>query len=218
MYQTKVISDSYDVEKRLEKFNVTKAELIEVVHKVVMARNQAVSIDPLPSEGLLAYIYGTRALREILLKKGWKIDRSENIEATFNKQLGIKVIYQSAESASELNIDPRAVSNKGAGSKRVVASGQADLMYAFGDVQSHAKHAENQEVWFFYVSVNGTDICAELSRPGAIENGQFANFIERIFIIKSGEFDPTNNTSKLPDNQHTIDANDEEFDIQVSRK
>ncbi len=135
MSQTQVISGSQEVDNRLKKFNVTKADLSEVIAKVVTARNQSVSIDPLAAGGLFAYIYGTRAIRELLLKKGWKLDRSENIESTCNEETGVKIVYQSAESASELNEDPRAVSNKGAGSKRMVASGQSDLLNDFVKLQ-----------------------------------------------------------------------------------
>jgi hypothetical protein len=217
MYQTKVIDDSSEVDNRLKKFNVTKAELSDVVHQVVTARNQAVSNDPLAAAGLFAYIFGTRAIRELFLKKEWKLDRSENIESTSNKELGIRIVYQSAESASELNVDPRAVSNKGAGSKRMVASGQVDLLDLINDFKK-IEISSSQEVWFFYVSVNGSEVCAELSRPGSIENGQFTNFVERIFIIKPGEFDPTNVSNKVLDNKHDEDIDFEEFQINISRK
>jgi len=211
MHQTQVIDNSQEVDEKLKKFNVTKAELLEVAHKVVVARNQAVPNDPLAAGGLFAYIYGTRAIRELFLKKNWELDRSENIEATCSEETGIKIVYQSAESASELNQDPRAVSDKGAGSKRMVASGQADLIDRFVEPEESENHS-NQEVWYFYVSVNGSEVCAELSRPGSIENGQFTNFVERIFIIKSGEWDSIN---IIPD---STDIDTEEFDIPVSRK
>ena len=39
-------------------------------------------------------------------------------------------------------------------------------------------------LWYLFVSIEGTDIRAELSRPRSIADGQFAGFHERIFILK----------------------------------
>lgn len=210
MQQTQIIEDSLDVTNRLDLFGVTKSELSQVVLKVVMARNNVVSSDPITAPGLFAYIYGTRALRELFMRKSddWEIDRSENIEATYNKVSGIKIIYQSADCASNKYRVPKAISDKGAGSERIVANGQLDMY----DDQNEKPIHINPKVWYLYVSVNNSDVCAELSCPGLIENGQFKNFVERIFIIKSGEWDSIN---IVPDNTN-IDA--EEFEINVSRK
>lgn len=209
MQQTKIIDASSEVDNRLRLFDVTKAELFQIAHKVVMARNDVVSIDPVTAPGLLAYIYGTRALRAVFMRKGWEIDRSENIEAIYNKDSGIKIIYQSADSASNRYRVPRAISDKGVGSERIVANGQLDL---FEDPNKKPTIIA-PKVWYFYVAVNGSDVCAELSCPGSIENGQFKDFVERIFIIKSGEWDPIN---IVPDSNKTADS--EEFEINVSRK
>jgi hypothetical protein len=43
-------------------------------------------------------------------------------------------------------------------------------------------------VWFFCVSVNGDKVCAELSLPLKVEGGNFKGFIERIFIVRDGEW------------------------------
>lgn len=210
MQQTKIIEATLEVDNRLRLFDVTKAELFQIAHKVVMARNNAVSIDPVTASGQLAYIYGTRALREIFMRKGWEIDRSENIEAIYSRESGIKIIYQSADSASNQYRIPRAISDKGAGSERIVANGQFDL---FEDTNTKPIFT-TPKVWYFYVAVNGSDVCAELSCPSLIENGQFKHFVERIFIIKSGEWDSIN---IVPDN-NDIAVDTEEFEINVSRK
>ena len=67
-------------------------------------------------------------------------------------------------------------------------------------------------IWFFFVSVVGTDVCAELSCPRTISNGQFKDFAERIFIIKSGEWDDLNIT---PDEDEYYD---DDYEINVSKK
>jgi len=172
MQQTKIIDASLEVDDRLKLFGVTKAELFQIAHKVVMARNDVVSIDPVTASGLFAYIYGTRALRAIFMRKGWEIDRSENIEAIYNKDSGIKIIYQSADSASNHYRVPRAISDKGAESERIVASGQLDL---FKDPNKKPTLIA-PKVWYFYVAVNGSDVCAELSCPGSIENWSVQRF------------------------------------------
>ncbi len=48
---------------------------------------------------------------------------------------------------------------------------------------------ETAHLWFLFVSIDGSDIRAELSRPRAIADGQFAGFHERIFILKQGDLD-----------------------------
>lgn len=44
-------------------------------------------------------------------------------------------------------------------------------------------------MWFFCVSVVGDDVRAELSLPSGVSGGNFKDFIERIFIVKKGEWE-----------------------------
>jgi hypothetical protein len=44
-------------------------------------------------------------------------------------------------------------------------------------------------IWFFCVSVNPDDVRAEISLPAALGANNFDKFIERIFIVREGEWD-----------------------------
>ena len=94
-------------------FGLTAGELIEVVKRAVAAKASFVLNFPLNAAGQLSYIYGTGALRDMLRLKGWEIDRTGNIEATYNPKTGIKIVFQNADSACEDARDPKAISDKG---------------------------------------------------------------------------------------------------------
>lgn len=48
--------------------------------------------------------------------------------------------------------------------------------------------APETEVWYLCVSISDGYVCAELSRLKTIENSQFKEFSERIFILRPGEY------------------------------
>lgn len=209
MNNNNIFREAWEIEPKLLEFGVTKAEWIQVALKAATARNDSVVIDPINAPGQLAYIFGTRAIREVLLpKKKWKIDRTDNIEATFNPETGIKIIYQNVDLACS-NRTPKAISGKGIAAKRMVENATG---YLFQDMEKERVAQINSKIWFFCVSVNGDDIRAELSRPRSIEGNQFDEFLERIFIINGNEWDDPNNF----DDEDNFDAQD--FDIVVTKK
>lgn len=199
--------EAQDVDSRLTELGITKQELITVALKAVTGRNDAIAIDPINAPGQFAYIYGTRGIREMLLPKGnWAIDRTDNIESTFNKELNIKIIYQNVDIACSSQT-PKAISAKGNAAKRLIENNTGFL---WPDMESEFNAQVNSSVWFFCVSVNGDEIRAELSRPLSIEGNQFGEFIERVFIITDNEWNPTPNDD--------TDFDDQDFDIPVSKK
>jgi hypothetical protein len=79
-----IVSQDYEVGSRLDQLGLSASELIGVVHQAVAAKANFVLNHPLNAAGQLSYIYGTSALRDALRTKGWEIDRTGNIEATYN--------------------------------------------------------------------------------------------------------------------------------------
>ena len=209
--QFKIYKEADVVDARLAYFSTNKAELKNIVGAVVGAKNSVVLHDPITASGQVGYQLGTRTLRDVFMtKSGWKIDRTDNIESVYNAELGIKLIYQNVDSAADPLRDPRAVSGKGPATERMVSMTHPSL---FPEWDAEVKKNLNSSIWFFCVSVIGDDVRAELSRPLAIVGGQFGLFIERIFIVQSGEwgrFDP----SKFNDD----DLGGEAFEVNVSRK
>ncbi len=191
MLEAKVIADQSEVSARLDEFNLSREELLQVVQAVVAARAEYVEYyDPINAQGQFAYIHGTRELRSVLLPKGWVIDRTDNVESTVNAELGLRFIFQNVDRAADPLNDPKSISKKGPASERIVENAQAFLFPEFEEEERKKRDEQliviNSSVWFFCVSVDGDNVAAELSRPVSIENEQFAGFAERIFIVEPG--------------------------------
>lgn len=216
MSAVKIIQEDWEIDKKLSALGVTKSELIYVAQKAVMARNEAVSIDPINAAGQLAYIFGVRALREILLLKGWQIDRTDNIEGTVNLDTGLKILYQNTENACIPTCNPKPISSKGNASQRMVNN----QPFLFGYMEEEARKLEleaeqkaNSTVWFLCVAADGDDIRVELSCPSSMHEGLFEDFHERIFLVKNGDWDNIDNKEGVYD---YID--DEDIEINITRK
>jgi hypothetical protein len=109
MPSDRIVAQDYEVGSRLDQLGLSASELIGVVHQAVAAKANYVLNQPLNAAGQLSYIYGTGALRDALRAKGWEIDRTGNIEATYNPKTGMKIVFQNADSACEDDRDPMAI-------------------------------------------------------------------------------------------------------------
>lgn len=191
MLTSRIYTEDWDVDQRLQFFGVTRDELVRVVREVVAARSDAVEDDPVTASGQFAYIYGTRHLRGLFRPKKWLRNRDENIEAVQHPENHLKIVYQNVDLAASKTHSPRAISGKGSGADRIIDLAQGSL---FSDEELDRLNpatlgAINMGVWFFCVSVNGEDVRAELSLPSSLGLRNFKGFIERIFIVRGGEWD-----------------------------
>ena len=182
-----IYKEDWEIDERLIPFGVTRAELAGVARAVAGARADAVENDPLSAEGQFAYIFGTRGTRALWRRKGWVLHRAENIESVRSPKIDWLVTYQSVDIAASVSHNPRAISGKGSGADRFIDAAQGDLFGPDEPPPSSFK-PENIGAWFYCVSVNGEDVRAELSRPIGVSNGNFNGFIERIFIVRDGEW------------------------------
>lgn len=188
MHPSRLYTTDLEVDERLVPFLVTRAELMPIVHQVVAARADAVEDDPVTAEGQFAYIYGTRHVRGIFRRKKYLLDRVNNVEAVKHPDRNLKIVYQSVDLAAAVEHDPQAVSGKGSGADRLINLAQGSLFPRKQLERPDLIAPVNKGVWFFCVSVVGDDVRAELSLPSAIENNNFNGFIERIFIVRGGEW------------------------------
>ena len=213
MLACRIYSEDWDVDSRLQAFGVTRAELIEVVRGVVGARADATDDDPVSAEGLFAYIYGTRYLRGLFRPKKWIRQRQENIESVRHPEKNLRIIYQSVDVAASRFQDPRAISGKGSGADRIIDSAQGSLFTEeqLADAKAAKVAPIDSGVWFFCVSVDGDNICAELSLPSSIDGKNFNGFLERIFVVREGEW-----TALSPRDE--IEGDAVEFEPIVTRK
>ncbi|MBR1326894.1 hypothetical protein [Bradyrhizobium ottawaense] len=213
MAADRIVAQDYEVANRLDQFGLSASELITVVHQAVAAKANFVLNHPLNAAGQLSYIYGTGALRDTLRPKGWQIDRNGNIEATFDPETGIKIVFQNADTACEDGRDPKAISDKGPAASKAVDLGQGYLFPEY-EVEEREKHRrENAALWYLFVYINGDDVRVELSFPKRIEDGQFKGFNERIYIIKPGEW-----ASMMPKVADDDEGPAQDFEINVTRK
>lgn len=213
MVATRLVTASWEVDERLTSFGVSRHDLFEIVRAVVAARANAVDDDPASAEGLLAYIFGTRALRQVFRQRGWLKHREDNVESVKHPDSNLKIVYQSVDMAADEYYRPQAVSGKGSGADRLIAAGQKGL-FAEAELEALRRRGLSElktGAWFFCVSVDGDDVRAELSLPSGIIGGNFDTFIERIFIVHSGEW--SGGTAREVDVPNAI-----EFEPSVSRK
>lgn len=218
MFVTKLVTEEWDVETRLwELFGVTREEMRRVVLAAVTAKNDAIDSDPSNAAGTLAYIYGTRELRELLGPKGYLIDRTGNVEATYDPSRGRKIIYQNTTTAADERENPQAISGKGPAAKEMVNHGQPSLFREFDEEdrlkEEAVRRSELSEMWFLCVFSQGGEVRAELSHARKVEDRQFHSFYERIWLIDAGDWhNPL--IEDLPDD----DVGGQDFDPQVSKK
>ena len=85
---------------------------------------------------------------------------------------------------------PQAISGKGAGAERLLEEAQMSLP-GLGTISSPSTDSDvDTGLWHLCVSVqNWNDVRAELSLSTGINGGNFAGFRERIFIVRSGDWE-----------------------------
>ena len=204
----KSYTDRLEIFDKLRGLGLDKKDLLHVVRAAMAARADSVVSDPLNAKGQLMYIHGTRELRRIHLLKGWVIDRTDNIESILHPATGIKVIYQNTDTAANPYRDPKAISKKGPASVRMINQAQGVL---FPEWISAEAIRLNAQVWYLCVAHKDDEVYAELSRPLSLEDDQFGEFAERIFIKQTGDEKPFN-----PEEFDFADAKD--FNVTVTRK
>lgn len=189
MLCTRIYSEEWDVESRLLKFRTTRDELINVARQTNTHRADAIPlIDPLTTAGQLSYLYGTRHTRLLFMRKGWVLDRRENVESVLHRESGIRIVYQNVDQACGLT-SPKAISGKGPAANRMIDNGQGVLFRA-GDlpeiIPQHKIDSLNSSVWYFCMSFDDDNVRAELSLPASVKGNNFGGFAERIFILPGG--------------------------------
>lgn len=194
MQPCKIIKEEIEVDARLAEFGITREDALRIVRAVVVAHNDAVPFDPVTASGLFRYIYGTRAVRETFCAgaRSWRVYRVKGIESAYDPASGRKIIYQSVDVAAVEGRDPKAISEKGKAAAQEIADSTLylfpEMEREWRDAEDDARRYQEAAAWHFCVSINGDDVRAELSLPRAINDKNFAGFIERIFILREGEW------------------------------
>lgn len=176
-----VISEGSQVRQELCKLGLTTEIVTTIARKAAAAKAEALEIDPSSSPGTLAYIFGVRAVRTALIAIGWRMSRAGNVESTVNDELGIQICFQNVDTACT-DRHPQAISGKGAGSRKLIQAGQAEL---FDREAPEAVDAigSTPTVWVVCVSTDDKKLRAEVSCPDAFKGNQFEGFSKRIWVV-----------------------------------
>ena len=213
MLAPRIVAEEPEVRKRLhDLFGLTPDELAQALKLVAAARADHTDNDPTGTPGLLSYIHGTRQLRNLLRARGWLCYRKENVEGVAHPTDDLVVIYQNVDQAASMVHDPRAISGKGPGTDRAIDGAQGLLFSEKMEEELRRRNKvqvpdEGTGVWFLCASFSATSMAAELSLPAPLVGGNFRKFIERIFIIRDGDF---------PEVKRLHDAKPEAVELQPS--
>ena len=204
MVETRVLSNDWEVRRRIAELSLDYESLLEVVHVAMSASADSTLYHPANAAGTFAYQHGTWSLRNEFVGEDWEIDRIDSVEAIRNDSKRIKVVYSNVDIACNADQKPKPRSRKGAGSERVCNSGNL-----FDDLPEYAPaQDEEYSTYFLMVDANGA---AELTRP-VIKNGTYDSYIERIWLCDGD--DGLHPDALLPDSEDVAD----DFDPQVVRK
>lgn len=203
-----VYNTPFAITSRLSLFGCETENLEDIANSAASSRNEASPLHPTNAPGTFSYMAGVAALRLIFMQiDGWGKYVSNGVEGVENKARSLLVLFQNVDRACGEH-DPNPVSQKGDAITKLVDN---PSRYLWPHMEE-AKAKENTSVWFFCVSCNGDEVRAELSRPRAIEKGNFGTFAERIFIIQNDDWRPPGR----PTNDENLSQ--DEIDVPVSKK
>lgn len=184
---TKIVSDPLDVDARLADFRVDREAVRHIARAALGARNDSVPFDPKTAKGLLAYIYGVRAMRDVFVAgAAYELVSRQNIESVYDRPR-LKIMFQTVDVACVKACAPKAISEIGTAKQAVIENGQRSLFPEIEEEEQRRIAAltdyERAEAWYLCVAFGEDGITCELSRPHSVVDKQFAGFVERIFII-----------------------------------
>lgn len=207
-----VVSEDWKIRSELRALGLTAEIIASVARASAAAKAEALEVDPSSTPGTLAYIKGVRSIRLQLLPHGWRLSRAGNVESTVNDELGIQVCFQNVDVACQER-EPQAISGKGAGSRKLIQDGQADLFDRVDPTTTDALGV-TPTVWVVCVSADAKKLRAELSCPEAFEGSQFEGFSKRIFVVDEDlDPGPQEDVGK-PDE----DGGASDYEVRISKK
>ena len=207
----KITDHPDEVAVALEGIGLSHEAVVKIARAAVAARAESLPIDPVSAPGWFAYAYGVRHLRlEMLLKEGWRRDRTGNVESVVNDEKGIQLCFQNVDLACNPGHIPQAISGKGSASRKQIAEGQRELFPR--PPQDDGDHVGCAPVvWVVCVEATDGVLRAEVSCPTAFEGSQFRNFHERIFVIDE-------QLDEVVPSSEQDESGLEDLDVPVSKK
>lgn len=212
MQTTTFVKDANSVVDRLNELKLTRDGLLRVVDTAIAGSANVTSNHANNAAGTYRYHEGTASLRdEFAGESGWIKDSNSNIEAIFNPEIGIKVVFQNVDRAGfELHL-PQPNSPKKSASKRCI---HTNSLFDAAAIPLTYNQRENAHIKTYYLMVSENNECvdAELSLVTDVTNaGLFNGMSERIYL-NYPEW-----ASFSPPVEHT-EGSGEDFSFEISRK
>jgi len=204
-FRTAVLESESDVDRRLQDWDLTREQFIEIAKVATTWADDASPLMPMNAPGTLAYIFGVQELRRQLIDGSWHSDRTGGIEAVVNRSLGLRIGFHNVDIACDPVFPPHPRSAKGSASENLCGP---NLFQHFGVEPGPLTAVSDDGITTYYVMV-GEDGSVELSHP-VILDGTYRHFHERIFVFRP------NGTWENEVDSETGPV--EDFDVEVSFK
>jgi hypothetical protein len=200
--ETCIHREPFEIDRRLKELKLTREGLLRVRTVAIGASADATEFHPRNAAGLFAYLHGTWALRDEFVRKGWKPDATDGVEAILHRSARIKVIFANVDMACNDAFPPKPRSEKGAGAERACSGNLFDILPIY--VPRHG------DGWATYYLMLDSEGGVELSRP-VVKDRTFSAYIERIYLARPGAVEGS--VTRLKEDDTLVD-----FDPAVARK
>jgi hypothetical protein len=180
---TKLLLGELEVANRLrDVFGVTKEEFTQVVYAGVGARNECTPHHPPGTAGTRCWSETIRALRDLLIPMGWRVENNENVPCVVSRERKIMLTVTNATSGTGIEwAFPQPLREKGDGTKRLVYQNQMPLFPLFDD---GLNEQGTSSFWYLCIYCGEGDVVrAEVLCPILNDEGEFRVLLERIAII-----------------------------------
>jgi hypothetical protein len=191
MVKTKLVIEPQLVNDRLADFGITRQDGVRIALAALAARNDSVPTDPKTAPGQLAYIYGVRTMRDAFPGPRYEAMSRQNIESVYDSAAGRKIMFQTVDLSCVEGHIPQPISDIGPAKESVI---EQSIPYLFAEMQAEEDARrqeltafERAEVWYVCTSFANGSVSCELSRPTGVVDRKFADFAERIFLLREGD-------------------------------
>lgn len=213
MEKTKHIKDPQSVIDRLKELRLARDGLLTAVETAISASAGVTANHANNAAGTYRYHEGTAMLRDQFVGEGgWVKDSTNNIEAIFNPEIGVKVVFQNVDKACSEFIAPQPSSPKKSASKRCI---ETNNLFDVAAIPLTFDLYKQKKVRTYYLmaSDNENEVEAELSLvTGVTDSGLFDGFAERVFLSYPDWSSPADPT------EDSLGAGDNDFSFEISRK
>lgn len=184
----------WDIEQRLNKLDLTRDKIIEIIRACVAGVGGCTDNDPPSAKGWQSWRWGVRRAREILRSEGWEKDDTGGFSTIVNHNKRIRIaVVNTDEGTSDAKRIPQNRSRKGPTTERCVSVNNLQLSLA-NDWFSRKPSDVNMPIddyttWHLCIYIEGDKVLAELSILDEFSSGHFSHCYERIFLIQDGDWE-----------------------------